>query len=95
MEEMSHESKLSAILAWAKTKPCFDASTFENISSEWIDTLGKELTFRQMQAIDNVYYKWKVDKWEAANSEPVCEACRGSRIAYWSDGVYGECYMCS
>ena len=85
MEEMSHESKLSAILAWAKTKPCFDASTFESISSEWIDTLGKELTFRQMNAIDNVYYKWKVDKWEEANS---CEACRGSRM-------YGECYMCS
>ena len=26
--------------------------------------------------------------------DEVCDACSGSGISYWSDGIYGNCWMC-
>ena len=56
---------LNCILEWAKTKPKFNASTFQGIHQYYEDM--EEFTLPQMEAIENVYYKWKVDKWRDNN----------------------------
>lgn len=56
-----YKSMLDHILEWAKTNTRFDATTMHGIR----DTLNdrNNITFSQMNAIVNVYYRWKIDKW--------------------------------
>jgi hypothetical protein len=56
-----YETKLFRILEWAESNEKFDESTFIGIS-EYYDE-HYEFTDMQELAIDNVYYKWKVDLW--------------------------------
>ena len=58
---MPHERMLECILEWAETNPKFDATTFEGIKDHY-ENYG-QFTYSQENAIENVYYKWKIDKW--------------------------------
>ena len=55
-----HETMLNNILDWASTKSEFDDSTFRGIK-DYYEERG-QFTSRQGDAIENVYYKWKIDK---------------------------------
>jgi hypothetical protein len=58
---MSYEFMLDRILEWSESNPKFDATTFEGIKEHY-ETYD-EFTYLQENAIENVYYKWKIDKW--------------------------------
>jgi hypothetical protein len=58
---MDYEEILDRILKWAKSNPSFDSMVFEGIKEHY--EKYSKFTFRQMDAIENVYYKWKIDKW--------------------------------
>jgi hypothetical protein len=62
-----YESMLDHILEWAKWNSKFDARTMQGIR----DTLNdnRTITFSQMNAISNVYYKWKIDEWVASKRD--------------------------
>jgi len=62
---MDYKDMLDCILEWAETHPNFDASVFESIESYYYDQ--GEFTGRQQDAIENVYYKWRVDIWADFN----------------------------
>ena len=55
-----HETMLNNILDWASTKSEFDDSTFKGIK-DYYEERG-QFTSRQEDAIENVYFKWKIDK---------------------------------
>jgi len=55
------EDMLDSILEWANINPNFNADTFEGIQ-DYYDTHDR-FTMSQEIAIENVYYKWKIDKW--------------------------------
>ena len=61
MYDIDCEEMLDRILEWAETKDKFDASTFEGIKDHY--EKYDEFTSRQIDAIENVYSKWKIDKW--------------------------------
>lgn len=63
---LDYDNMLERILEWAKTNTRFDASTFEGIKDHYEQY--NEFTCMQMTAIENVYYKWKVDKWYKTRS---------------------------
>lgn len=59
------EYKLHSIIAWAKDKPMFNCATFIGI----LDNYAKyhKFTKKQEMAIDNVFYKWKIEDWVRCN----------------------------
>jgi len=58
---MDHEDMLDVILEWAKRNSKFDASTMEGIQENY--EIYGSFTSCQEYAIENVYYKWKIDQW--------------------------------
>tara|TARA_B100000902_G_C26438260_1_gene494806 strand:+ start:182 stop:367 length:186 start_codon:yes stop_codon:yes gene_type:complete len=52
---------LDEILEWAESNIRFDASTMEGIKTYYDEHM--EFTDSQETAIENVYYKWNIDKW--------------------------------
>ena len=58
---MNHETRLARILDWATTKPEFNDTVFTGIK-EYYEEHG-HFTTSQEDAIDNVYFRWKIDKW--------------------------------
>lgn len=60
-QENNLESMLKIILEWSDSKPEFDDEVFRGIKKNY-DKYGN-FTPSQKRAIENVYYKWKVDKW--------------------------------
>jgi len=58
---LDYTDMLDRILEWAETNPQFDASTCEGINDYYSDHY--DFTSFQEDAIENVYYKWKIDKW--------------------------------
>lgn len=61
MTGYTHLQKLQYILEWAHTCPDFNPTLFISIKNK----NPYRLTIRQTTAIDNVFYKWGVDKWIA------------------------------
>jgi hypothetical protein len=55
------ESMLERILEWAKANPRFNTDTCEGIH-EYYERYHR-FTNEQEIAIENIYYKWKIDKW--------------------------------
>ena len=64
---MDHETRLHRILDWATTKSGFNDYVFTGIK-DYYEEYG-HLTTSQEDAIDNVYYKWKIDKWYEKNKK--------------------------
>ena len=62
---MDYENMLECILEWAKINPRFNTSTIEGIKEHYENYYY--FTLMQMEAIENVYYKWKIDKWYKSN----------------------------
>lgn len=62
-----------------------------NFNSDYIFKLdqqvveGKRLTKKQINAINNIYTKWRFDKVE------MCKWCNGTRVRYLCDGCYTDC----
>jgi hypothetical protein len=63
---MDYEDKLYSIIAWAKTNPKFKCATFIGISENF--EIYNRFTENQETAIDNVFYKWKIDQWCISNT---------------------------
>lgn len=63
---MDYEDKLDCIIAWAKTNPKFECATFIGISENF--EIYNRFTENQETAIDNVFYKWKIDQWCLSNT---------------------------
>jgi len=58
---MDHEDMLDVILEWAKRNSKFDASKMEGIQENY--EIYGSFTSCQKNAIEKVYYKWKIDQW--------------------------------
>jgi len=52
---------LDDILDWSQLQDKFDSLTFVGIKENY-EKYGN-FTDLQQRAIENVYYKWKIDKW--------------------------------
>lgn len=63
---MDELTKLDLILEWAKHHPEFHPAVFHSIKIQ----NRYRLTIKQKQAVNNVFYKWKIDKWDCEN-QPV------------------------
>jgi hypothetical protein len=60
-EENEYEDMLDRILEWANINSNFDANTYEGIKDYY--DIHYHFTNSQENAIKNVYYKWRIDKW--------------------------------
>jgi hypothetical protein len=58
--EVDYETKLERIIEWASDKSFFNESTFIGIQDFYDEHCI--FTISQETAIDNVYYKWKIDE---------------------------------
>jgi len=59
------EYKLHSIIAWARDKPAFNCATFNGIKENYAKY--HKFTKKQEIAIDNVFYKWKIEDWARNN----------------------------
>jgi len=60
------EEKLDDIIEWSLTKKKFDATTFYGIRDNY-EEYGS-FTHSQEIAIENVWSKWKIDRWKLNKS---------------------------
>ena len=67
---MDYEKMLDDILEWSEHQDKFNSLTFIGIK----DNYQEYGTFTDLQrrAIENVYFKWKVDKWVENRSSDNC-----------------------
>jgi len=57
----STENKLDCILEWSKSNKKFNPDTFIGIQENY-ENYGS-FTVNQEIAIENVFYRWKIDEW--------------------------------
>ena len=61
MEDLTYEEKIERILKWAEKRPKFDTAVVEEIQ-EYNYSRGY-MTDYQEKAIDNIYFKWHIDRY--------------------------------
>jgi hypothetical protein len=88
--------KLEYIILWSRKsevaiKNDFDYSMYQTMKSKIINH-DIQPTERQLKTINNVFYKWKVDKWVIKEKPriPNCSSCDGSGWFTYDE----RCYCC-
>lgn len=59
MSKRSYAEKCEAIIAWAEDRDDFDTGMVESVAGQ-IES-GRELSWKQEQAIDNIIERWHID----------------------------------